>query len=151
MSSSTCRNNEGFSCAPQQAGRQAPRNPIAHKQVQLTPGLWMQYWYNPKSCSQLLGLCTLETQTWVSLVAQSVKRLSTMRETWVPSLGREDSLETFSIVAVYRAVLLAPRGWRPRVILSFPQYTGQPPKRTTMGTKCHSDNPSLGCSAWEGS
>ena len=30
---------------------------------------------------------------WTSLVAQTVKRLSTMRETWVPSLGREDLLE----------------------------------------------------------
>ena len=28
-----------------------------------------------------------------SLVAQTVKRLSTMRETWVRSLGREDPLE----------------------------------------------------------
>ena len=28
-----------------------------------------------------------------SLVAQTVKRLSTMRETWVQSLGQEDSLE----------------------------------------------------------
>ena len=30
---------------------------------------------------------------WTSLVAQMVKRLSTIRETWVQSLGREDSLE----------------------------------------------------------
>ena len=30
---------------------------------------------------------------WTSLVAQIVKRLSTMRETWVRSLGREDPLE----------------------------------------------------------
>ena len=30
---------------------------------------------------------------WTSLVAQMVKRLSTMWETWVRSLGREDSLE----------------------------------------------------------
>ena len=30
---------------------------------------------------------------WASLVAQEVKRLSTMRETWVLSLGREDPLE----------------------------------------------------------
>ena len=30
---------------------------------------------------------------WTSLVAQMVKRLPTMRETWVRSLGREDSLE----------------------------------------------------------
>ena len=28
-----------------------------------------------------------------SLVAQMVKRLSTMQKTWVQSLGREDSLE----------------------------------------------------------
>ena len=30
---------------------------------------------------------------WASLVAQWVKRLPTMRETWVQSLGWEDSLE----------------------------------------------------------
>ena len=32
-------------------------------------------------------------EKWTSLVAQTVKRLSTMQETWVPSLGREDPLE----------------------------------------------------------
>ena len=31
--------------------------------------------------------------SWASLVAQTVKRLSTMRETWVRSLGWEDPLE----------------------------------------------------------
>ena len=30
---------------------------------------------------------------WVSLVAQMVKNLPTVRETWVPSLGWEDPLE----------------------------------------------------------
>ena len=30
---------------------------------------------------------------WTSLVAQTVKHLSTMRETWVQFLGWEDSLE----------------------------------------------------------
>ena len=30
---------------------------------------------------------------WTSLVAQTVKRLSTMWETWVRSLGQEDPLE----------------------------------------------------------
>ena len=30
---------------------------------------------------------------WASLVAQTVKRLPTMRETWVQSLGQEDPLE----------------------------------------------------------
>ena len=36
-----------------------------------------------------------KNSTWfeVSLVAQMVKRLPTMRETWVGSLGREDPLE----------------------------------------------------------
>ena len=33
------------------------------------------------------------SNTWTSLVAQMVKRLSTMRETWVRSLGQEDPLE----------------------------------------------------------
>ena len=32
-------------------------------------------------------------KNWTSLVAQMVKRLSTMRETWVRSLGWEDPLE----------------------------------------------------------
>ena len=39
-------------------------------------------------------------------MAQTVKRLSTMRETWVPSLGREDQLEkemaTHSSVLAWR-------------------------------------------------
>ena len=30
---------------------------------------------------------------WASLVAQRVKHLTAMWETWVPSLGREDPLE----------------------------------------------------------
>ena len=30
---------------------------------------------------------------WASLVAQKVKRLSAMQETWVQSLGQEDPLE----------------------------------------------------------
>ena len=30
---------------------------------------------------------------WASVVAQAVKRLPTMRETWVRSLGQEDTLE----------------------------------------------------------
>ena len=32
-------------------------------------------------------------ETWASLVAQVVKNLPAMRETWVPSLGQEDPLE----------------------------------------------------------
>ena len=35
----------------------------------------------------------IEVSRWASLVAQTVKSLSTMQETWVRSLGRENSLE----------------------------------------------------------
>ena len=43
---------------------------------------------------QLLNLKTIRLcSTNISLVAQTVKRLPTMWETWVPSLGREDPLE----------------------------------------------------------
>ena len=47
-----------------------------------------------------MGLCSLPAiylglnyGGWTSLVAQTVKCLSTIRETWVPSLGWEDPLE----------------------------------------------------------
>ena len=36
---------------------------------------------------------TLQLKHYVSLVAQMLKHLSTMWETWVQSLGREDPLE----------------------------------------------------------
>ena len=39
------------------------------------------------------GLGRSPGEEWTSLVAQTVKRLSTMRETWVQSLGWEDPLE----------------------------------------------------------
>ena len=40
------------------------------------------------------GVCRIFIYIYTaSLVAQMVKHLSTMRETWVRSLGREDSLE----------------------------------------------------------
>ena len=38
-------------------------------------------------------MCEILGQYWASLVAQTVKHLSTMRETWVRSLGRKDPLE----------------------------------------------------------
>ena len=40
-----------------------------------------------------LELQTTSMYKWTSLVAQTVKRLSTMQETWVQSLSWEDSLE----------------------------------------------------------
>ena len=45
----------------------------------------MIYWFKQKWGS--IDSCR------TSLVAQMVKRLSTMRETWLPSLGWEDPLE----------------------------------------------------------
>ena len=41
-----------------------------------------------------------------SLVAQTVKRLSTMRETWIRSLGQEDPLE--KVMATHSSIL----AWR---------------------------------------
>ena len=41
----------------------------------------------------LLVFLSLASYNWASLVAQMVKRLPTMRETWVRSLGLEDLLE----------------------------------------------------------
>ena len=43
----------------------------------------------PRDNSVKLGF----QQAWASLVAQLVKNLPAMQETWVQSLGREDSLE----------------------------------------------------------
>ena len=45
-------------------------------------------------------------RSWASLVAQRLKRLPAVRETWVRSLGREDPLEN----------LLA-NAWSPHVII----------------------------------
>ena len=47
--------------------------------------------------------------TWVSLVAQTVKHLPAMRETWVPSLGREyppdEGMATHSSILAWRISL----------------------------------------------
>ena len=43
---------------------------------------------------------------WASLVAQTVKHLPVMRETWVLSLGREDLLEKG--MATHSSILVSP-------------------------------------------
>ena len=52
------------------------------------------------------GQVSRPTQTWASLVAQTVKNLSAMQETLVGSLGREDPLEkgmaTHSSICAWR-------------------------------------------------
>ena len=45
-----------------------------------------------------------------SLVAQRLKRLPTMRETWVRSLGREDPLE--KEMAIHSSILAQRLAWR---------------------------------------
>ena len=48
------------------------------------------FWF---SFGQSFWFAWFTVHIWASLVAQTAKRLSTMRETWVQSLGSEDSLE----------------------------------------------------------
>ena len=55
---------------------------------------------------------------WVSLVAQRLKRLPAMRETWVRSLGWEDPLEkemaTHSSTLAWRIPWMEERGYSPQ-------------------------------------
>ena len=51
----------------------------------------VDFWHNVFCL--ILALLTLDMYKWTSLVAQTVKRLSTMWETRVQSLGWEDPLE----------------------------------------------------------
>ena len=53
-----------------------------------------------------LPLTATSEAEWASLVAQMIKNLPTMQNTWVPSLGREDPLEkgmaTYSSIMAWR-------------------------------------------------
>ena len=59
--------------------------------------------------SYLLYLLYLGPSLWTSLVAQTVKNLPAMRETWVRSMGQEDPLEkgmaTHSSILAWRIPL----------------------------------------------
>ena len=64
----------------------------------LCKNLWVLYYNFPHwLMHKTIAFHYLEIQIkktlWTSLVVQTVKHLSTMRETWVPSLGHEDLLE----------------------------------------------------------
>ena len=48
---------------------------------------WLRLGVSSAGC---LGLIPAQAMRWASLVAQRLKRLPAMRETWVRSLGRED-------------------------------------------------------------
>ena len=59
-----------------------------------------------KSKLNFLGLFLVSLEYWASLVAQMVKNLPAMQETWVRSLDQEDPLEkkmsTFSSILAWR-------------------------------------------------
>ena len=59
-----------------------------------------------KSKLNFLGLFLVPLEYWASLVAQMVKNLPAMQETWVRSLDQEDPLEkemaTFSSIFAWR-------------------------------------------------
>ena len=59
-----------------------------------TPVFWLGEFhglYSPWGCKELDT--TVRLSLWASLVAQMVKSLPAVRETWVQSLGQEDPLE----------------------------------------------------------
>ena len=49
--------------------------------------------YAVNQSNDRISMYGLTTQHWTLLVAQMVKNLPAMQETWVPSLGWEDPLE----------------------------------------------------------
>ena len=57
----------------------------------------------------LYSFCFYLLINWASLVAQRLKRLLPMRETWVQSLGREDPLE--KEMATYSSILAWRNPW----------------------------------------
>ena len=60
-------------------------------------------------------------QPWASLVAQTIKNVTTMQETWVVSLGWEDALERR--IATHSTIL----AWRI-------QWTEKPGSLQSMGS-----------------
>ena len=68
------------------------------------------------------GLNSARNSVNTSLVAQTVKRLSIMRETWVRSLGREDPLE--KEMAIHSSTI----AWK------IP-WTDEPDKLQSMGSQ----------------
>ena len=82
------------------------------------------FWGAPKSLQMVTAAMKLKdtySLEWGSLVAQRLKRLPAMQETWVRSLGREDPLE--KEMATHSSVL----AWR------IPG-AGEPGGLTSMGS-----------------
>ena len=51
------------------------------------------FWGAPKSLQMVIAAMKLKDASWLSLVAQMVKNLPAVRETWVRSLDWEEPLE----------------------------------------------------------
>ena len=85
---------------------------------------WKIPWTEEPGRLQSVGLQRVghDWKTWTSLVAQTVKRLSTMQETCVPSLGREDPLE--KEMAIYSSTI----AWK------IP-WTEEPGRLQSMGSQ----------------
>ena len=78
----------------------------------------------PPGRIRLLGQSENDTQLWVwaSPVAQTIKRLPTMWETWVRSLGQEDPLE--KEMAIHSSILVWKISW-----------TGKPGRLQSRGSQ----------------
>ena len=66
---------------------------LKNERILFTFGAYHPFCYSLQRETPNLISVALHCFKWTALVAQTVKRLSTIRETWVRSLSREDSLE----------------------------------------------------------
>ena len=89
FSLSTCLSLSPLS-SPHRWDNQHPNSSLYHSHAHFSSLLHRMC--PPKTYRIVLPVLSF-TYTWHSLVAQMVKRLSKMRETWVRSLGWEDLLE----------------------------------------------------------
>ena len=69
-------------------------------------GAWQATVHGVAKSRTRLSDDTFDWIAWTSLVAQTVKRLPTMQEIWVQSLGQEDLLEKGK--ATYSSILGLP-------------------------------------------
>ena len=85
-------------------------SPWGRKESDMTEQLSMQCTQvknkQTKPCLDRLLKMPFSILSWASLVAQMVKNLSAMQDTWVQSLGQEDPLEKG--MATHRSIL----AWR---------------------------------------
>ena len=88
-----------------------------------------------RSAGEGIG-CTLQ-HSWASLVAQLVKNLPAMRETWVRSLGWEDPLEkrkaTHSSILAWRITWTSPWGLRESDMIEQ-TFTSQVISKSVLGS-----------------